>query len=374
MNEMTVKYAIEIGRRLNEAKAVLEHGQWGPWLEREVNFSQSTANNYMKIFERYGSDQVSLFGDAKSQTLGNLPYTKALKLLAVPEDEVETFVEEHDVANMSTRELEQAIRERDEAKRKLEAVQDDAAQVILDAEEAVEKAKGEAETLRKELEELKARPVEVAVDKIRTRRKEAGLTQAELAEKIGVSTMSIRRYESGDRIITDDILGRIANALNVSLFEFYEDGTVEAPSKEILDQIRAEEAQKAAVAAAELEKKLAAAEAKAAKAEDKAKKLKDKVDKAGEDAKAAMQKDIEAAAAAQKAAEAAKADAEARAKALEEKLKTADGDAAVFKVYFSRVQEDLNRMLGMIQKAEPEQKEKFRTALRALLDSVGGAM
>ena len=308
---VVLSYAIEIGRRLNEAKAVLDHGQWGPWLEREVNFSQSTANNYMKIFERYGSDQVSLFGDAKSQTLGNLPYTKALKLLAVPEDEVETFVEEHDVANMSTRELEQAIRERDEAKRKLEAVQDDAAQVILDAEEAVEKAKGEAETLRKELEELKARQVEVAV---------------------------------------------------------------EAPSKEILDQIRAEEAQKAAAAAAELEKKLAVAEAKAAKAEDKAKKLKDKVDKAGEDAKAAMQKDIDTAAAAQKAAEAAKADAEARAKALEEKLKTADGDAAVFKVYFSRVQEDLNRMLGMIQKAEPEQKEKFRTALRALLDSVGGAM
>ncbi len=301
---VVLSYAIEIGRRLNEAKAVLDHGQWGPWLEREVNFSQSTANNYMKIFERYGSDQVSLFGDAKSQTLGNLPYTKALKLLAVPEDEVETFVEEHDVANMSTRELEQAIRERDEAKRKLEAVQDDAAQVILDAEEAVEKAKGEAETLRKELEELKARPVEVAV---------------------------------------------------------------EAPSKEILDQIRAEEAQKAAAAAAELEKKLAAAEAKAARAEAKAKKLKDKVDEAGEDAKAAMQKDIEA-------AEAAKADAEARAKALEEKLKTADGDAAVFKVYFSRVQEDLNRMLGMIQKAEPAQKEKFRTALRALLDSVGGAM
>ena len=308
---VVLSYAIEIGRRLNEAKAVLDQGQWGPWLEREVNFSQSTANNYMKIFERYGSDQVSLFGDAKSQTLGNLPYTKALKLLAVPEDEVETFVEEHDVANMSTRELEQAIRERDEAKRKLEAVQDDAAQVILDAEEAVEKAKGEAETLRKELEELKARQVEVAV---------------------------------------------------------------EAPSKEILDQIRAEEAQKAAAAAAELEKKLAVAEAKAAKAEDKAKKLKDKVDKAGEDAKAAMQKDIDTAAAAQKAAEAAKADAEARAKALEEKLKTADGDAAVFKVYFSRVQEDLNRMLGMIQKAEPEQKEKFRTALRALLDSVGGAM
>jgi len=49
---VVLSYAIEIGRRLNEAKAVLDHGQWGPWLEREVNFSQSTANNYVKIFER----------------------------------------------------------------------------------------------------------------------------------------------------------------------------------------------------------------------------------------------------------------------------------------------------------------------------------
>ena len=108
---VVLSYAIEIGRRLCEAKAVLDHGQWGPWLEEQVEFSQSTANNYMKIFERYGSEQLSLFGDAKYQTLGNLPYTKALRLLAVPEDEVETFMEEHDVEHMSTRELEQAIRE-----------------------------------------------------------------------------------------------------------------------------------------------------------------------------------------------------------------------------------------------------------------------
>ena len=112
---VVLSYAIEIGRRLCEAKSVLDHGQWGPWLEEQVEFSQSTANNYMKIFERYGSEQLSLFGDAKSQTLGNLPYTKALKLLAVPEEETEEFLETHDVEAMSTRELEKAIRERDEA-------------------------------------------------------------------------------------------------------------------------------------------------------------------------------------------------------------------------------------------------------------------
>ena len=92
---MVLGYAIEIGRRLKEAKAMLDHGQWGPWLREEVDFSQSSANNFMRIFEEYGAQQVSLFGDANSQVLGNLPYTHALRLLALPAEERESFVEEH---------------------------------------------------------------------------------------------------------------------------------------------------------------------------------------------------------------------------------------------------------------------------------------
>jgi len=37
--------SIEIGRRLVEAKAMIEHGRWGNWLKETVNYSQSTANN-----------------------------------------------------------------------------------------------------------------------------------------------------------------------------------------------------------------------------------------------------------------------------------------------------------------------------------------
>ena len=33
---------------------MLDHGQWGPWLREEVDFSQSSANNFMRIFEEYG--------------------------------------------------------------------------------------------------------------------------------------------------------------------------------------------------------------------------------------------------------------------------------------------------------------------------------
>ena len=116
-NQVVLESAIQIGLRLQEAKAQLPHGEWGAWLKEQVHFSQSTAGNLMRLAEEYGTGQVSLFGrSANSQTLGNLPYTKALKLLSLPAEERDDFVEQNDVAAMSTRALEKAIRERDEAR------------------------------------------------------------------------------------------------------------------------------------------------------------------------------------------------------------------------------------------------------------------
>ena len=66
----------------------------------------------------------------------------------------------------------------------------------------------------------------VDLKKLRQRRKEAGLTQAELAEKIEVSTMSIRRYEAGERVIPTETVIAIAKALNVPWFDLYEDGSI----------------------------------------------------------------------------------------------------------------------------------------------------
>lgn len=72
--------SIEIGKRLTEAKEMMEHGQFGKWLAEAVDYSQSTANNLMKIYEQYGADQGALFGDnSKSQTFGNLSYSQALR-------------------------------------------------------------------------------------------------------------------------------------------------------------------------------------------------------------------------------------------------------------------------------------------------------
>lgn len=123
---LIVHYVCKIGKKLSEAKAILQHGEWAEWLENEVNFSQRTATNYMKIYEEYGSEQTSLFS-GNSQAIANLGYTKALQLLAIPAAEREEFVEENKVEELSTRQLDDLIRERDEALKKAreaEAIQE----------------------------------------------------------------------------------------------------------------------------------------------------------------------------------------------------------------------------------------------------------
>lgn len=151
---LILEYAIEIGRRLKEAKSMLPHGEWGRWLQEEVEFSQSSANNFMRIFDEYGADQISIFGaEAKSQTLGNLPYSKALKLLALPEEEREEFLKEENVERMSSRELEKAIRERNAARKQAQDAETRLSQAQKDLVDATENVTD----LRKKLDDARAR-------------------------------------------------------------------------------------------------------------------------------------------------------------------------------------------------------------------------
>lgn len=179
--QMVLSYAIEIGRRLVEAKALVDHGDWGRYIKEELDYSQSTANNFMRIFEEYGTAQGSLFGaEANSQALGNLTYSKALALLALPAEEREEFVEEHDVEGMSSRELQQAIKARDDAmaafeneqtvsaylRRRVELAENaktEAEEAVQAAQKAAEDAAQALETAQRELEEMKARPIDVPV-------------------------------------------------------------------------------------------------------------------------------------------------------------------------------------------------------------------
>lgn len=57
--------------------------------------------------------------------------------------------------------------------------------------------------------------------RVRTLRKKSKLTQAQLAERIDVSTNFIGMVERGERNTTVDKVFKIAEALNITLAEFF---------------------------------------------------------------------------------------------------------------------------------------------------------
>ncbi|MDM5205347.1 DUF3102 domain-containing protein [Cytobacillus kochii] len=134
--------SIEIGKRLVEAKKLVPHGEWGNWLEHSVDYSQRTANNLMKIYEEYGQDTIALKGGFdESQAIAKLNYTQAVALLSIPSDEREEFINQHDFESMSTRELQQAIKEKKELEKQLKISEENAKRERHDKEEFQKKVK-----------------------------------------------------------------------------------------------------------------------------------------------------------------------------------------------------------------------------------------
>ena len=150
--------SIEIGKRLTEAKELVDHGQWSQWLQKNVNYSERTAQNLMRVYDQYGekfgmTEMDSLFASGAPNVFEELSYTQALALLSLPtEEEREQFVEENDVANMSTREMQDAIK----AKVDAEARANDAEARASDAERMVVQEQQRADLAEKNLENVRA--------------------------------------------------------------------------------------------------------------------------------------------------------------------------------------------------------------------------
>lgn len=143
---------VAIGQALIEAKAQLSHGEWGAWLRDRVEFSQSSANNFMAIAREISQDSP----------LAQLPYTKVLALLAVPEGEREQFAEEIGAEDKSAAEIRRLIAERDEARKAEEralATNQLQAEKLTEQRHKLEQQERETDSLvrarEKEIESLK---------------------------------------------------------------------------------------------------------------------------------------------------------------------------------------------------------------------------
>lgn len=135
VNRTVLAGIIEIGKRFEMAKDLVEHGKWGEYCEQYTGYSQSMAENYIKVYKEYGSEQYSIFGDlSKSQSIGNLGITKLIELTAIPADEREEFVEKNNVTeNTTVKELQELIRQQKEDISAAESRADEAEKKLTDS-------------------------------------------------------------------------------------------------------------------------------------------------------------------------------------------------------------------------------------------------
>ena len=366
---MVLNASIEVGRRLTEAKAKLPHGSWGEYLKNEVDYSPSQAQNLMRVFREYGSDQQSLFGgEAKSQTFGNLTYSKALSLLAIPdEEERERFAVENDVEHMSVRELNEVLKARNEAEEKAAAAEDAARSLRQEAErlreeladqDRVYKAKLTAADVETTEANRKAREVQEALEK---QREKAQRLQDALSE---ANTSAQAAEEEHTRLAQEleELRSRPAEA---------DTAAVEAARQAAIAEM-AEKVDKAKEAKKKAEEKRKAAEESLEAAQKELADLKAR----GPEVRELTQEEKDALTA--EAVERVKAENAERMQALEKQLSKADPDTTTLMVLFKSWQETYTKMwetLHRIEAADSDKAKKLRggiqKALEAALEQMG---
>lgn len=305
--QMTLWFGIEIGRRLCEAKEMIGHGEWLPYLKEQTEFSQSTASRFMTLFREYGAQQQSLFGaESNYPTLNNLSISNALRLLALPESERESFAEEHDAEHLSARELDELIR----AKKDAEAERDKYRQSLADQASAAEQAQKDAAAAK---QEAMARTSELEQTK----------------QQIHELQQNIRTLESRPVEVAVQVdEGAVAKAREEE----------KAAAKKELER---------------LEKKLQKAEKAREQAEATAKAAEGKLETAAADV--AKERD----------------GLKLELQEARRKLEMSDVTVAQFKIVFDTVQGNLNDMLALIAKASGENQAKLRAAAEKLLEAFG---
>lgn len=126
----------QLARVFIEAKELVPHGEWGGWLKENADVSERTAQDMMAAYRRFGG---------KAPFEGLSP-TQTFKLLPLPEGSEERFMEEHDVQNMSTREIQEAVKKvREEAKAEIDRAKEE---TLAWANQKIELARTEAQNER----------------------------------------------------------------------------------------------------------------------------------------------------------------------------------------------------------------------------------
>ena len=233
MNRTLLIGIIEIGKRFEIAKTLVEHGKWGEYCEKYTGYSQSMAENYIKAYKEYGKDQQSLFGDfTKSKLIGNLGITKLIELTAIPADGREHFVEEnniteettvkqlHKLIQKKTDALAQSAAKQAEAERKLKAEIEKNKQAAEEKQSMIERLQAELdirnaepatvpqdelEKMMQEADEKAKKSLQAEIDRLKTEKKKAEQAAEKAEQAAKKSKQKAKNAEQQYKKLQDDV-------------------------------------------------------------------------------------------------------------------------------------------------------------------------
>ena len=114
--------AFEIGRRLCEAKEKVPAGKWISYLQEQLDYRPSTAENLMRIYREFGSEQVDLLtGKIPAEVFGRLDQSQMVAMFSLePEKRMELMDQTEGIEDMSSRQIADLVKQKKLAEKEAE--------------------------------------------------------------------------------------------------------------------------------------------------------------------------------------------------------------------------------------------------------------
>lgn len=143
LKDQMAQNIVEIGKRFILVRDNLQHGKFIDWVTNEVEFSQRTTYNFIKIAE--------VFSNSNLQPVANLGTRKLLALAGLDEEDRQEVMQENNTEEMTARELEKVVKEKKEIKKQLQAEQEyseELQQAIKEKEQKIKALQNEIENIQ----------------------------------------------------------------------------------------------------------------------------------------------------------------------------------------------------------------------------------
>ncbi len=323
VQQVAILGSIAIGNNLKELKDLVPHGQWLEYIQDNLHWNERKVQRFIQVSEKYGDENSAYHRLILNPTLTtDLSFTKALSLLSIDENEVESFIENNDVNDMTVKQLEEKIKELKEEKSNLTEQYkkeiDDLKEELREAKDNFADTNTAIETLKSEIDELKKENEDLQNEDNTEDNSEAlEELEEELKQKLKELDDTIKQKDKLEQKLSD------------------------------LEQ-KQQEAEK--TKKEEIEEAVANAKEEAAKeAREEMKAIVDEAEKAKE--KAIEQKEL-----------------------AEKKLNnSSDEEIIKFKIKVDELQVtiiDIAELLNVIQNADKEKANKLRTAVKSIIENI----